>query len=99
MISPSLEGIKINFVKHIHRIRNDLESESQNLIIKYKPKALAQCIDIVLSILNQYSKNKEVLSQLVNKPPAPLDDETKKRKKSKPKGAQGPGSKAHGGQS
>lgn len=92
--APSLEGIKINFFKHIHRIRNDLESASQNPIIKYKPKALAQCIDIMLAILNQYSKNKEVLNQLIIKPVVSLEEDIKKRKKSKGKVALDSGSKA-----
>lgn len=58
------ENVQINLFKHIFRIRSDIESPTINVVIKYKPKALAHCIDVVIEIINKFSKNKELWKKL-----------------------------------
>ena len=52
---PDYVGLKINFFKQIYRIRDEIQKK-QNMIIKYQPKALTQCVDIMLEIVNQFAK-------------------------------------------
>lgn len=65
-VNEQNDGISIQFFKHINRIRNGIENIETNLLICYKPKALAKCIDVLLTILAQFAKNKEVWSKIVN---------------------------------
>jgi hypothetical protein len=58
MPSKTLEenkGLKVSFFKQIYRIRDEIQRK-QNMIIKYQPKALTQCVDIMLEIVNQFAK-------------------------------------------
>jgi hypothetical protein len=48
----SIEGIKVNFYAHVHRIRDELQRTETNPIIMFKPKALSQCIEVLISVLN-----------------------------------------------
>ena len=53
--SPEYQELKINFFKQIYRIRDEI-CKAQNMIIKYQPKALTQCVDIMLDIVNKFAK-------------------------------------------
>jgi len=51
-VQSSFEGLKVNFFSHVHRIRDELQKNEANPIIMFKPKALTQCIEVLISVLN-----------------------------------------------
>jgi hypothetical protein len=57
MATPSEEyaGLKINFLKQIYRIRDQIEKK-ENMLIRYKPMALIHCVDIMLEMVNHFAK-------------------------------------------
>ena len=77
------DGISIQLFRHINRIRQSLEDVDTNLIVCYIPKALANCIDVVLSILNQFSKNKMMWNKLASVAPRPVGPLARSRTQSR----------------